>query len=483
GFQNQLEDIITGFYYQITKHFGILYLWYATATLCFLIWLGFSRFGKIKLGAKDDLPEFKTVSWISMLFYTGLGAGLLYWGVLEWGYHLQAPALGGSLGSTGASELASIFGLFHWGPNAWAIFCLPTLAIAYPYYVRQAPQLRFSTAISNYLPKGANSNLGRFVDFLFMINLIAAVGTLLAFSTPTIAGAFARLLNLQHDFVLELSVIVLSIVVFGIGVIFGVQRGFKKLADFNIYLAFVLLFFVLALGPSLFILKMGTNSIGLFIQNFIRMNFHTDPIANTGFVEDWTVFYWAWWVAYAPFVGVIVTRISKGRTIRQVIAGMLLFGSLGAWMFFIVFGNYAMHLDITGAFNVVQTMDQGGRAAAGLISDVMLHLPFGILALILLVAISMIFLINTYDSTSASLSYASLRRVGGGEKSGHLNRIFWCLVLAILPVSLLFIEGGLKVISSMTVIVSLPLLFIGILMAKSLLKMIREDFDLKQVTK
>ncbi len=474
GFKDLAASVITSAYDSITSKFGVLYLWYGSGVLIFLLWLALGKHGRIKLGEENSKPEFKTLSWVGMLFCAGVGAGLLYWAVLEWGYYIEKPPYGLSSRSAEATEWAASYGLFHWGPSAWAIYCLPTIAIAYPYYVKKIPYLRLSTSVISFLPNGINSPRGRFIDFLFMINLIGGTGTSLGLSSPMIAGGFAKLLEVEHDFVLEVSTVVLSIAIFGTSAFLGLKKGFKKLADFNIYLAFVLLFFVLAVGPTIFILKVGTNSIGLVLQNFIRMNLWTDPITNSGFVENWTIFYWAWWVAYAPFVGIFVTRISRGRTIKQVIGGMLIFGSLGAWLFFIVFGNYALHLDINNILNVTDLMNQGSREAASAISQVILSLPFGEIALIAFVLISLIFLATTYDSASYSLASVSTHELKEGENPERWNRLFWALALGILPVSLLFVDGGLKVILSTTIVVSLPLLIVGVLMAISLMKLIRE---------
>lgn len=475
GFNEQADRIINEAYDYITQRFGIFYIWYAAGALVFLIWLAYGKYGDTKLGDKDSQPEFKTISWIGMLFCAGVGAGLLYWAVIEWGYYLDNPPFGLKARSDDATEWASAYGLFHWGLSAWAIYCLPTVAIAYAYYVRKIPYLRLSTGLLSFLPKGVNTSGGRFIDFLFMINLIGGTGTSLGLSTPMIAAGIANLLGLNHDFTLEVIVIIFSIAIFGTSAYVGLQKGFKKLADFNMILAFALLFFVLALGPSIFIIKMGTNSIGLIIQNFIRMSLWTDPVRNAGFVENWTIFYWAWWVAYAPFVGIFVTRISRGRTIKAVIIGMLVYGSLGAWLFFIVFGNYSMSLELTETLNITELMQAGNRSTAAAISQVFMSLPFGQWALLAFVLIALIFLATTYDSASYALASVSSKELKAGYNPARWNRLFWALALGVLPMALMFVDGGLKVILSATIVVSLPLLVVGVLMAISLIKMLKED--------
>ncbi len=475
GFSKQAGKFISHVYDVITNQFGVLYIWYGAGVVIFLVWLGFSKYGLKRLGEENSAPEFSTFSWMSMLFCAGIGAGLLYWAVIEWGYYIDSPPYGIEPRSSSAKEWAGSYGLFHWGISAWAFYCLPTLAIAYPYYVRKVPYLRLSTSVLSYLPNGVNSKRGRFIDFLFMINLIGGTGTSLGLSTPMITASMANLFGLDHDFTLEVVVVLLSISIFGTSAFLGLQKGFKKLANINIIIALTLLFFVLAVGPTLFILKMGTNSIGLVLQNFIRMVLWTDPIGNSGFVENWTIFYWAWWIAYGPFVGIFVTRISKGRTIKQVIFGMLIYGSLGAWIFFIVFGNYAMNLELNGMLDITSLMSQGSKSTASAISQIFLALPFGKIALTAFFTIAVIFLATTYDSASYALASVSTKRLEAGENPSRWNRVFWALVLGVLPICLMFVDGGLKVILSATIVVSIPLLFVGVVMAMSLMKMLKSD--------
>ena len=460
-------------YDAITGQFGILYLWYGVGVLAFLLWLAFGRFGRVRLGPADSRPVFPTLSWVAMLFSTGIGAGLLYWAVIEWGYYYDAPPFGVEPRSPQAAEWASSYGLFHWGVLAWAFYCLPTLAIAYGFYVRGVPYLRLSTGLTPYLPGGVNSRRGRLIDFLFMINLIGGTGTSLGLSTPMIAASIAELTGLPHDFLLETAVVVLCIGIFGTSAWLGLEKGIRRLSDFNLLIAMALLLFVLAVGPTLFILKTGTNSIGLVLQNFLRMSTWADPFTDSRFVENWTVFYWAWWVAYGPFVGIFVTRISYGRTLREIIGGMLVFGSLGAALFFIVFGNYALHLELEGLLPVTTLIETSGAETA--IARVFSALPLGALALSLFFVMAVVFLATTYDSASFTLASVATRRLHAGDSPARWHRMFWAGALGVLPLTLMFVDGGLRVVLSTTIVVSLPLLLVGVLLARSLLLQLRED--------
>lgn len=472
-FPEKAAVVVNSAYDSITNNMGVFYQWHAIAILAFLLYLAASRFGKVRLGPTDSQPEYATLSWVAMLFCAGIGAGLLYWAVIEWGYYIESPPFGVEPRSTEAVEWAASYGLFHWGVLAWAFYCLPALAIAYPFYVRKVPYLRLSTGCQQYLPGGANSRRGRFIDFLYMLNLIGGSGTSLGLSSPMIAASFAELTGMQHDFVLEVMMVVFCIAIFGTSAWMGLDKGFKRLADFNLWLALTLLFFVLAVGPTLFILKSGTNGIGLVMQNFVRMATWTDPVENTRFVEDWTIFYWAWWVAYGPFVGIFVARISYGRTIREVVGGMLVFGSLGAWLFFIVFGNYALHLELSDQLAVTTIMKEVSAATA--ITQVFAQLPMSTLALAAFFVMAVVFLATTYDSASFTLASVSTRELKAGENPARWLRVFWACSLGVLPITLMFLDGGIKVVLSTTIVVSLPLLVVGWLMASSLLKSLKED--------
>jgi BCCT family betaine/carnitine transporter len=463
---------LTNLYDFISGHFAFVYLLAGMATLSLLIWLAASKYGKIRLSAGDEQPEFGNLSWAAMLFCAGVGAGLMYWAPIEWAYYIDTPPFGVEAGSVAAAEWASSYGIFHWGPTAWAFYCLPTIAIAYPYYVKKLPHLRLSTSCHYFLKGKEDSGAARLIDWLFMIGLLGGAGTSLGFSTPMIAAAVGRITGLEADFGLEFGVVAVSVVLFATSVWLGLKKGIKKLSDINMWLALVLLGYVLVVGPTIFLLNTSMNSIGLVAQNFIRMNTWTDVFSNSGFVKDWTIFYWAWWIAYGPFVGLFVTRISSGRTIRQVIFGMLVYGSLGGALFYMILGNYGLHLQTTETLAVSSILtNEGGPAAIVAILD---QLPFDTVIIGVFALIALIFSATTYDSASYILASSATRKLEAKEDPVRWHRLFWAFALAVLPLTLMFI-GGLKTIQSATLIVSLPLIIVGVLMAVSLVRQLQAD--------
>jgi len=463
---------LIGVYEFISGNFAFLYLLAGIATLLLLIWLAAGRYGKVRLAAGDEQPEFSTLSWAAMLFCAGVGAGLMFWAPIEWAYYIDAPPFGLEAGSNAAAEWASTYGIFHWGPTAWAFYCLPTIAISYPYYVKKVPYLRLSTSCHYFLAGKEDSGAARLIDWLFMIGLLGGAGTSLGFSTPMIAAAVGRITGWEADFGLEFGVVAVSVVLFAASVWLGLKKGIKRLSDINMWLAFVLLAYVLVVGPTIFLLNTSINSIGLMAQNFIRMNTWTDVFTNSGFVKNWTIFYWAWWIAYGPFVGLFVTRISSGRTIRQVIFGMLVYGTLGGALFYMILGNFGLNLQVTETLSVTSILaSDGGPAAIVAILD---QLPFAVVIIGVFALIALIFSATTYDSASYILASCATRRLKAKEDPVRWHRVFWAVAVAVLPLTLMFI-GGLKTVQSATLIVSLPLIFVGVLMAVSLVKQLRAD--------
>lgn len=465
-------EFLKGMYGRVTTYFGFLYLMSGLAVLVFLSWLALGRYGNVRLAADDEPPEFSTLSWTAMLFCAGVGAGLLFWAPIEWGHYYNSPPFGAEPRSADAAEWASAYGIFHWGPTAWAFYCLPTVAIAYPYYVKKISFLRLSTSCHYFFGGEQETRSERIIDWLFMIGLLGGAGTSLGFSTPMIAACVARLTGLEADFGMELAIVLLSVVIFASSVWLGLKKGIKRLSDINMWLAFILLAFVLVVGPTVFLLKTSVNGIGLVIQNFVRMNSWTDAFTDSGFVESWTVFYWAWWIAYAPFVGLFVTRISRGRTLRQVILGMMGYGTLGAGLFYMVFGNFGLSLELDGVVQVTAIMEERGSANA--IVAILEQLPAPWLVITLYALIALIFSATTYDSASYILASVATRQLTAGEDPNRWHRVFWAGALAILPLTLMFI-GGLTVIQSATLVVSLPLIVVGVLMSVSLCKQLQQD--------
>lgn len=464
--------VVEDLYNWISSNLGILYQWFGIGTILYLLWLSLGRYGGIRLGGDEEKPDFSTFSWAGMLFCAGTGASLLVWAGVEWAYYIDAPPYGAEPRSAEAVAWASAYGPFHWGITAWCFYALPTIAIAYPYYVKNVPHLRASTALHSILgSSGENSPAGRAVDLAIMIALIGGAGTSLGVIAPTIAATIAELLGLQTSFTLQLIVMLFCIGLFALSVYLGIEKGIKRLSDLNVYLALGLMAYILVVGPTLFILKASTDTIGFMLGNFVRMMSWTDPVNQTGFVESWTIFYWAWWIAFAPAIGIFVTRISRGRTIRQVIVSMILFGTLGCWVFYFIMGNYSLSLELNNLMSVTDSLAEHGMYVT--IANILSTLPLGALTLSLFALVSIISVATTYDSASYTLASTATSELKEGENPARWNRLVWAGVLGMLPIFMMLV-GGLPIIRSGVLIASLPLLVVGVAMAVALTKSLRQ---------
>ncbi|MQA09780.1 MAG: BCCT family transporter [Pseudonocardiaceae bacterium] len=451
------KQVLDGVLAFLTGKFGWLYLWFAVLVAGVLVWLAISRFGRIKFGSVDDKPEFPTLSWIAMIFTAGIGGGIMYWGAIEWAYYYDDPPMGARPRSLQAADWATAYPLFHWGITAWALFCLPALALSYVYHVRKQRTLRLSDACRGVIGDRADGWLGRLIDVLFIFGLIGAAGTSLGLEVPVVSESISSVTGLEKSALLDIGIIVLWTALFGVSVFLGLQRGLKRLANINMWLAGALGLFILVFGPTLFLIDTFTNSVGVMLQNVVHMSLYTDPVGGSGFEETWTVFYWGWWIAYAPFVGLFVAKISKGRTVRGMIGAMCLGGNLGCWVAFALLGNTGLFYEINGILPVADILQQDGDAAA--IMATMSQLPLGGIALLAFVVLLVVFLATTLDSSAYTMAAAASRELPRNADPARWHRVFWAVVLASVSIVLMY-AGGLEALQTMSIITAFPLIFV-----------------------
>ncbi|MBT8078064.1 MAG: BCCT family transporter [Gammaproteobacteria bacterium] len=461
----------------ITKKFGIYYIIAAITITVFLLAIAFSRHGGRKLGPAGVRPVYSSFAWGSMLFCTGIGASLIYWGAAEWAMYYDSPPFGVAARSDQAIIWGATYGMFHWGPLAWALYCLPTIAFCCSYHIREMPILRLSAACSGVLGKYTGRWPGRIIDLLFIVGLLGTAATGLAFGTELVSSTFTRfsrstlLPDLDDGFGMQLSIMILATLLIAYSVYRGLDKGIKILSVINATLVLVLIGFVLIVGPTKFILEMGVLSLGHLAQNFIRMMTWTDPLARAEFVESWTIFYWAWWLALGPFVGMFVAKISRGRTLREVIFGMMAWGSLGCALFFIVLGNYALDLELSSAYPVVEKIF--AESPSWTIAAILEMLPMGKFWLLFVAVVALIFTATTYDSATYTLAAGATKSLRTDQHPIRMHRVYWAITLGLLPSALLFL-GGLDPLRTASVLASFPLLFVYVILIFSIIAMLRE---------
>lgn len=435
----------------------------------YLMYIAFSQKGKILLG-EEAKPQFGDFSYGAMLFCAGMGTSIMFWSIIEPMYYLQYPPFQIEGNSKQAAEWALTYGLFHWGVSAWAIYILPTVVIAYSLYNRKTHSLKISQVCKDVLGRYADGWVGKVIDILVIWSLVGGLGTSLGLGVPMMSAGIGDLLGLEHSTTLDIMIILIWSVIYLASAVLGLDKGIRILSNINVYLAIALAVFVLAVGPTSFIFSYFTDSFGLMAQNFIRMSFYTDPIYQSQFPQSWTVFYWVWFACTAPFLGLFVARISKGRTLQNVILHMLLWGSLGGWLYFAVFGGYTIHLQLNDILDVAKSMKDVGNPST--VIAVIKSLPFGDIAVVVFIILGFIFLATSLDSASYVLASISSKDDAVDKDPQGWLIIVWGLIMSVLAISLLLV-GGLKVVQSSTVAAGVPILIIYLLLLASLHKWLK----------
>ncbi|EPS6204892.1 BCCT family transporter [Staphylococcus aureus] len=480
AFPKASEDIITGINSAISDSIGSIYLFMGLAIFCFVMYIAFGKYGNVTLGKASDKPEFNTFTWAAMLFCAGIGSDILYWGVIEWAFYYQVPPNGAKSMSDEALQYATQYGMFHWGPIAWAIYVLPALPIGYLVFVKKQPVYKISQACRPILKGQTDKFVGKVVDILFIFGLLGGAATSLALGVPLISAGIERLTGLDGKNMILRSAILLTItVIFAISSYTGLKKGIQKLSDINVWLSFVLLAFIFIIGPTVFIMETTVTGFGNMLRDFFHMATWLEPFGGikgrkeTNFPQYWTIFYWSWWLVYAPFIGLFIARISKGRRLKEVVLGTIIYGTLGCVLFFGIFGNYAVYLQISGQFNVTQYLNTHGTEAT--IIEVVHHLPFPSLMIVLFLVSAFLFLATTFDSGSYILAAASQKKVVGEPL--RANRLFWAFALCLLPFSLMLVGGerALEVLKTASILASVPLIVIFIFMMISFLIILGRD--------
>ena len=452
-------------YKSIVNVFGPTYLVLTLFCFFFLLFLCFSKFGNYKFGGNEASAEFSYISWIGMLFCSGIGGGIIYWSGVEWSYYVGNPPFGIDPYSSESFSLATAYGLFHWGISAWSIYGIPAIALSIAFYKYNLNSLRLSSSLRGLgISNIESSFLGRFIDLIFILATVGAAGGTIGSYIPMLSSGFSEIFNLNKGLYLDILVICLCVGLFGYSVYKGLDKGIKNLSNFNLILALVFLLIIIFSTDIIGLIQTSVSGLLFSITHFWDMS--TLGISEKSqFAEEWTIFYWAWWVAFGPLVGLFIARISKGRTLRQVILGMLFFGTLGTWLFYMILGGFAMNLELSGEFSVIQSMNSFGHADTAI--AVVKNLSFEILMVFIFCLITIIFVTTSYDSMSYVISYHVMKTSNENKEPDKKLRLFWAIILGILPAALV-IYSDHSVALDIILITSLPLMLIYPLMAISI---------------
>ncbi|EAO0164604.1 BCCT family transporter [Salmonella enterica] len=437
-----------------------------------VIWLATGRYGNIRLG--EGKAEYSTLSWLFMFICAGLGSSTLYWGVVEWAYYYQTPGLNIAPLTPKALEYSLPYSFFHWGVSAWATYTLASLIMAYHFHVRKNNGLSLSGIISAITGVNPQGFWGRLVDLMFLIATVGALTISLVVTAATFTRGLSALTGLPDNFTVQACVILLSGGIFCISSWTGINNGMKRLSNIAGWGAFLLPLIVLIAGPTEFITNNIINSVGLTAQNFLQMSLFTDPLGDGAFTRNWTVFYWLWWISYTPGVAMFVTRVSRGRKIKEVVWALLLGSTAGCWFFFGVMESYAMHQFVNDVINVPHVMQTLGGETV--ISQVLMSLPAGRLFLAAYLLVMIIFLASHMDAVAYTMAATSTRNLREGEEPERGLRLFWCVVITLIPLSILFTGASLETMKTTVVLTALPFLAILLVKTAGFLRWLRQDY-------
>ena len=460
----------------IFANFSWFYVLAFSVFLGFLVILSVSSLGNIKLGNDEEEPEFGFLSWLAMLFAAGMGVGLMFFGVAEPLTHYLSDITTGT--AEHKQQEALLHTLFHWGIHAWAVYGTIALALAYFGFRYKLP-LALRSCFYPLLKERINGKLGDLIDIMALLATLFGIITTLGFGASQLGAGLHQLGWIsENSFSLQMVVIVVVMSLAIFSAISGVGKGVKILSELNLTLAFCLLIFVLVAGPTLYLLSAFSDNIGTYLSNLVQLSFKTYVYEqeHTAWFSGWTILYWAWWCSWAPFVGLFIARISKGRTIREFIFGVLVIPSMFGILWFTVFGNTAIWLNDGEAAG---TLGQMISSPETLLFKFLDYLPLsGVTGLVSLVVISLFFI------TSADSGIYVLNNIASRDKSLTAPRwqaVMWGVLMSVVSIVLMQ-SGGLANLQAMTLLVALPFAMLMLLMCFSLWKGLNADkkyFDTK----
>lgn len=463
AFLENLTNTVQSF---ITNIFGWYYLIIVSFFLVVCIYLLFSPAGRIKLGKQDDKPEFSRISWLAMLFSAGMGIGLVFYGTAEPISHYAISSPTGEVGTEQGMKDAMRYTFFHWGIHAWAIYGLVALCLAY-FTFRKGKVSLISATLKPVIGKRADGITGKVVDTIAVIATVLGVATTLGFGAVQINGGLSFVYGVPTNITTQFIIICIVTALFIYSALSGLGKGIKILSNANMILAGILFLMLFLIGPTLFNLNLFTDTLGAYLQNIVNMSFRIAPLneEKRAWINNWTIFYWAWWIAWSPFVGVFIARISRGRTIKEFVAYVLFIPAVIGFLWFSVFGGTAMQLEQNnmGMISGLATEE----SLFGVLENYPLSTTLSILAIILIG----VFFITSADSGTFVLA---MMTTNGSLNPSNRLKVIWGVLLAAMALVLLY-SGGLQALQNMMIIAALPFSIIIAIMAVSLLKSVNQE--------
>ena len=457
----------------ITDKFGWMFIILMNVALVFCIYLAASRYGDIRLGQQTEKPQYSLFSWIGMLFSAGIGIGLVYWGTAEPLYHFMAPPLGEAETVEAAKQAMSI-SFLHWGLHAWAIYTIVALALAYFHFRRGLP-LSIRSTLYPLIGEKIYGRWGHTVDILAVFGTMFGVVTSLGLGVMQINSGLENLFGIPNSLTVQFIIIAFVTALACGSLMLGLDKGIKRLSDINMGFTGVLLAFMVILGPTLFIFDSFIENIGNYIVAMVPLSTWGEAYSNTDWQSGWTIFYWAWWVSWAPFVGVFIARISRGRTIREFVLGVLLIPMVILFFWFTTFGGVAIHMELLATLDPAMAspgLVEAVQADSGsAIFKLVEYYPFAKPITFLIVIMIVLWFVTSSDSASFVIDMLT---AGGDTNPPKIQRLFWALMEGLIA-AILLAAGGLGALQAAAIVAGLPFALVIFVMMYALLRGLSRD--------
>ena len=469
-FPNESNDIIGQVRFFFGDTLGIYYLIIGIGVLLVSVFLSFSKYGDVVLGEPNEKPKYSFFAWGSMMFTCGLAADILFYSFAEWVMYATNPHIE-ELGSV--AEWAGVFPLFHWSFIPWAFYLVLAVVFGFMLHVRKRNRQRYSEACRPVIGKHADGVLGRVIDLFALFALLAGTATTFSVATPLMAAIIVNLFGITISrTAVTIIILLITCAVYTYALLHGF-KGISFLAKLCIYLFFGLLIVVLLIGgQGRFIIENGFQSLGKMFQNFIELSTFTDPGRTSNFPQDWTIYYWAYWMVWCIAAPFFIGNISRGRTIKQTILGGYVFGVGSTIVSFIVLGNYSLGLQTSGAADFIAEYAANGDLY-GLILNIINTMPASKFILVVTMLCMIAFYATSFDSIAYTAACYSYKRLGENEHPHKMIELLWCILLIVLPIALVFSESSMNNIQSVSIISAFPIGIIMIIMIWGFFKDIR----------
>ncbi len=469
---DQANELFNGFQTFINDAFGWFLILAGNIFVVACAFFAFSRFGKIRIGGPNAQPEFSTPAWYAMLISAGMGIGLMFFSVAEpiWHFTGPPPMFGVDPGTVGAGKAAMATTFYHWGIHPWAIYALVSLGLSFFAYNRGLP-LTFRSVFYPILGPRIYGTWGNVIDILTVLATLFGLATSLGFGVGQAAAGLNFLFGWPTNTGFQVALIVGITFMATLSVVAGLDAGVKRLSQLNIGLAIGFMIFIIVVGPTLFILGIFSQSVGYYFQNLAELSFWTETFTGTDWQGGWTILYWAWWISWSPFVGMFIARISKGRSVRELILGVIGFPSMLSFFWMSVFGGTALFLQQNGIRDVATAVNENVATA---LFDMLQAFPLTQFTSLVGVVLVISFFVTSSDSGSLVVDHLTS---GGKLDSPKPQRVFWAVMEGAIA-AILLLGGGLGALQTMTVSTGLPFAAVLMLMIWSLYKAFDEELDL-----